>query len=249
VYKTLHSASYAGLKQWTEAMMDAKECIRLNPEFMKGYYRLATAQLELEDYDAAQATIKQGLSLEANNSQLLKVLKNIKQAKKAASNKAMATTTANGGVTAGVNTTNTINGATSKLDDATRQEVYDLQVQHAQTTKEYNTVQANLTKIQREFNIQELTHRELSNDALQSEPVEEGTTSTSTTTSVRAYYRTIGKVFYKSTKDGVLEHLQSNMDERQKKQVEMKQKLEYLERRLKSQQQNIQELIGSAMES
>ena len=58
-------------------MEDAKECIRLLPQFVKGYYRLATAQLALEEYDAAQATIKQGLVMDANNAPLLKLLTTI----------------------------------------------------------------------------------------------------------------------------------------------------------------------------
>jgi chaperonin cofactor prefoldin len=214
-----HSACYAGLKQWKEAAQDAKECIRLNPEFMKGYYRLATTQLEMEEYEMAQATIKQGLTLDANNSQLLKVLRSIKQAKKAADNASNAKQkqadfslpTANG-----------------RLDTAASRELYDLQVQHSQTVREYNTAQANLTKSQREHKMQEITHKEL-----QEQPAES------------ACYRTIGKVFVKSTRGNVLDHIQSNMDLQQKKQADMTQKLDYLERRIKSQQQNMQELVSS----
>jgi len=76
------SASYAGLKEWSKAAEDAKECIKLSPDFIKGYYRLATAQLEVEEYDQAEATINQGLLLEANNPQLSKILRSIKQKKK-----------------------------------------------------------------------------------------------------------------------------------------------------------------------
>lgn len=196
---------------------------------MKGYYRLATAQLEQEEYDSAQATIKQGLALDANNSQLLKVLRNIKQAKKAASNKAAAA------LSNGTKSNGLSNGATpftnGKLDLATSRELYDLQVQHAQTTKELNTVQANLTKAQREYKMQQLTHTQLKD-----QPEE------------KSYYRSIGKIFFKSTRDQVLDHLQQNMEERQKKEGDLKQKMDYLERRIKSQQQNMQELTSSANE-
>ena len=134
--KLTYSACYAGLEEWAKAVEDSKECIRLDPKFMKGYYRLATAQLELKDYDMALATIKQGLSLDANNAQLLKVMRNIKYAKRAATT---------------VPETNE-----KKLDIATSQELHDLQLQHAETTREYNKVQANLSKLQREHKINQI---------------------------------------------------------------------------------------------
>jgi chaperonin cofactor prefoldin len=196
------------LKDWAKAVEDSKECIRVNPQFVKGYYRLATAQLELEDYDLARATIKQGLALDANNNQLLKVLRSIKQAKKAA--------------------TTAVYAPQKKLDTATSRELYDLQVQHSQTTREYNTVQANLTKTQREHRMHQVTLGEL-----EASPSSGG------------YYRTIGKMFIKSTRDHVLDHLKSNMEDEQKKESDLTQKMEYLERRSKSQEQNMQELASS----
>jgi chaperonin cofactor prefoldin len=204
----LLSASYAGMKDWTKAAEDAKECIRLNPEFVKGYYRLATAQLEMEEFDLAQATIKQGLTLDANNAQLLKVLKTIKQAKKA--------------------TSNTVSTTERKLDTATSRELQDLQVQHSQTAREYNTVQANQNKTQREHKMNKITL-----DELDANP------------SHGAYFRSTGKIFVKSTRDRVVDHLKSNVEDQQKLDLDLTQKLEYLERRIKSQQKNIQELASS----
>jgi chaperonin cofactor prefoldin len=204
----LVSASYAGLKDWAKAVEDAKECIRLNPQFMKGFYRLATAQLELDDFTEAQATIKQGLALDANNSQLLKVLRTIKQAKKAANTAAIA--------------------PQKNPDSATSRELYDLQVQHSQTTREFNTVQANLAKTQREHRVNQITLGELDENP-----------------SVGAYYRSIGKMFVKSTRERVLEHLKSSFDDQQKKESDLKQKMEYLGRRIKTQRQNMEELVAT----
>ena len=196
------------MKDWVKAVEDAKDCIRLNPQFVKGYYRLAIAQLELEDYDLAQATIKQGLALDANNNQLLKVLRTIKQKKKAA--------------------TTAVYAPQKKLDTATSRELRDLQVQNFQTSKEYNAVQANLGKTQREFKMYKVTL-----DELEANP------------STGGYYRSIGKIFMKSTRDRVLEHLKSTMEGEQKKEIDLTQKMEYLERRIKSQEQNMQELVSS----
>jgi chaperonin cofactor prefoldin len=205
------------LQQWTEAAADAKDCIKLDPTFMKGYYRLATAQLELEDYDAAQATVKQGLTLDANNTPLLKVLKSIKQKEKAATKEA--------------NQNQVVGGAHSKMDSAASREMYDLQVQHAQTSREHNMVQANLQKTQREFKMNEITRQEL-----EASPSEGD------------YFRSIGKIFIKSSRERVMDHLKTNMDDHQKKEADMTQKLDYLKGRVKSQQQNMEELAASSAE-
>jgi chaperonin cofactor prefoldin len=206
------------LQQWTEAAADAKDCIKLDPTFTKGYYRLATAQLELEEYDAAKATVKQGLTLDANNTPLLKVLKIIKQKEKAATKEA--------------NQKQLVGGVpSSKMDSAASREMYDLQVQHTQTSREHNMVQANLQKTQREFKMNEITRQEL-----EASPSEGD------------YFRSIGKIFIKSSRDLVMENLKSNMEDHQKKEVDMTQKLDYLKARVKSQQQNMEELAASSAE-
>jgi len=48
VFFSNRSACYAGKKEWSAAAEDAKECMKLDPTFLKGYYRLATAQCEME---------------------------------------------------------------------------------------------------------------------------------------------------------------------------------------------------------
>ena len=82
-----NSASYGGIKDWENAVIDAKECIRLDPTFIKGYYRLALAMTEQKDWDKALATIKQGLAVDGNNPQLLKQMQQVKLAKNKASKK------------------------------------------------------------------------------------------------------------------------------------------------------------------
>lgn len=201
------SASYAGLEQWGEAVDDAKECIKLDPGFMKGYYRLATAQLAMKDYDAAMASIKQGLSLDANNSQLLKLMRNIKEAQR----------------TKSVHTTDE-----SKLDVATSQELYDLQMQLAETTREYNRVQANLSSLQRDHRVNQITLRELE-----------------TNPSDGAHFRNVGKIFVKRPRENVFEHLKGVIEGQGKKQADLSQKMQLLEKRLQSQKQNVQE-VGAA---
>merc|ERR1719232_1294059 len=55
VYFSNRSACYASKKQWKASAEDAEECIRLNPSFVKGYYRLASAQIEMNELDEAQS--------------------------------------------------------------------------------------------------------------------------------------------------------------------------------------------------
>ncbi len=209
------SASHAGLKDWESAIKDAKECVRLNPEFIKGYYRLATAQLESKDYDAAEATIKQGLGLDANHTQLTKLLRNVKLYRKAA-----AAPTASSAATAG--------NANRQLDTATTRELYDLQIQYGNTAREYNTVKANLNKAVREEKMYGLTLSEVKEN-----PSVSGD-----------YFRSVGKLFLRSSQSDILQHLENNIEGQKKKQQELTGKSEYLEKRLKSQQLNMRELAG-----
>jgi tetratricopeptide (TPR) repeat protein len=70
------------LEQWKQAADDAKECIRLDPNFVKGYYRSAVAQIALGEHDSAIATIRQGLVVDNNNLPLTKLLRKAQQQKK-----------------------------------------------------------------------------------------------------------------------------------------------------------------------
>jgi len=191
---------------------DAKECIRLDPAFVKGYYRLAAAQIELKDHDGAIATIRQGLAIDANNSQLTKQMRIVQQQKKVALAKAQAP----------------VVSAAGQLDAATARELQELQVQYSQSNRELNTVQASLVKTQREHKVAEITTQEL-------QEIPEDTRC----------YRSIGKMFLRSSKKGVLNHLNAAMENHKTMEADMTKKMEYLERQMKSQRQNIEELVAS----
>jgi chaperonin cofactor prefoldin len=211
------SASHAGLEEWSKAADDAKECVRLAPNFVKGYYRLAVALIELKDLDKAAATIQQGLRVDPNNPQLSKQLRAVRQLKKAVSS--------GHGVPSA---SNALSHALPrhKLDDSTARELQDLQNQYAQTSREMGAVQANLNTIQQESRIAELTKGEL-------EPIDGSTQC----------YRQIGKLFLRSSKDQVVQHLDEQLEDHKKKEKDLTSKMDYLERRLKSQKQNIDEIV------
>lgn len=195
VFFSNRAASHGGKADWKASADDAKECIRLDPAFIKGYYRLAAAQMELKDFDAALGTIRQGLALDKDNSQLLKQQRTVKHLKKEATKPRPA----NGGAV--------MPTSGKQLDAATHRELQDLQLQYNQANREFNTVNANLVKTQREYHINELTKTEL--DEL---PVEANC------------YRSIGKMFMKSSKPGVIEHLEKRMEDQKKKEADMTQK-------------------------
>lgn len=224
IFFSNRSASHSGLQEWDQAIKDSKECIRLKPEFIKGYYRLATAQMETKSYDAAEATIRQGLALEAENTQLVRVLRSVKLHKKAtaAALSPNNTNTSSTAVTAGASSSN----SRRQLDTATQRELHDLQLQYGASAREYNSVEANLNKASKEEKIYSITLSEVENN-----PSASGN-----------YFRCVGKLFLRSTKPEVLDHLQSNIESQKKTQKELSGKREYLEKRLRSQQMNMKEL-------
>lgn len=79
-YWSNRSASYAGLNDWENAANDAAECIKANKGFVKGYFRLALAQKNLKQYDAAVETIKKGLTVDFGNADLKSMRKEIDDA-------------------------------------------------------------------------------------------------------------------------------------------------------------------------
>lgn len=192
----------------------------MNPEFLKGYYRLATAQTELKDYTAALKVIESGLKMDAQHPQLLKLRTVIERQQKLAASAAEQNSQLAAAADAGV-----------QLDDATRKELEDLQEQYTRTAREHGTVQAQLASAQRQVKISELTSNELADVADDAK-----------------CYRSVGKAFLRTwdNKAQVMEHLDKQKTNFGKQETDLMQKMEYLERRLNSQRQNIEELISNA---
>ena len=68
--KTLYAnraACHLALGDWRSAHDDAEECVKLDPTFVKGYFRLAHASRMLGQHDAALGAAKKGLDLEPNS--------------------------------------------------------------------------------------------------------------------------------------------------------------------------------------
>ena len=225
MYQNHISACYGGKKDWESAAKDAKECIKVNPSFIKGYYRLANAQSEQDEFDAGLATIKQGLAIEPDNAQLQKQMRQIK-AKRSSMRRtenasaAPPSTAMPGGVAPYRN-----------LDSSISKEVMDLQQQLQATAKEYRIVKANITKAQNGKRSADITKGEL-------EKMPQGTDA--------KMYRGVGKMFMLTSRLAVMSHLDESIEKDGKEEKDLTAKLAYLEKRLKSQQQNIQELTKTA---
>lgn len=222
VYYSNRSACHGGKQEWATAAQDAKECIKTNPSFIKGYYRLANAQSEQNDCDAALATIKQGLAIDAENPQLQKQMRQVK-AKRAALRRAEQA--AHGAPPAGAVAPH------RPLDPAASKEVRDLQLQLIATTKEYRMAKAHLARAQNAKRSHEITRAEVDHLPQDAEP---------------KMYRGVGKMFMRTSRADLVGHLEATVAKEGKAEKDLAAKLDYLERRMKSQQQNIVELTTAA---
>jgi len=83
VYYSNRSVAYGMNKEWEKAKEDAEVCIGKDKTFIKGYFRLCNALLELKDLDGAIATLQNGLSVDPHHSDLKRKLREL-NAKKTA---------------------------------------------------------------------------------------------------------------------------------------------------------------------
>ncbi|CAM9131892.1 unnamed protein product [Phaeothamnion confervicola] len=156
LYYSNRSACYASMNQQENAAADAEECIRLNPDFVKGYYRLSTAQLELNDFQGALETVQRGLKrdvvvtisplfifLTIDNADLQRQLRLVRAKTAASSSSARK------------------GSGTVQVDRQTMEEYQELNEQLVQTGRELAEVQAHLQACQREKRRSVLTRQEI----------------------------------------------------------------------------------------
>ena len=75
VFYSNRSAAYMKLDSISKALKDGEMCLKLAPNWGKGYNRLGVAQQGLKRYDAALVTFRHGLELEPSSSALQAALK------------------------------------------------------------------------------------------------------------------------------------------------------------------------------
>ena len=114
-------------------------------------------------------------------------------------------------------------GGAGGFSDANK-ELMDLQNQYRKSVNDYNLVQ---TSIQHSDKVMKMNKITL--DELEGVPSDEN----------RKMYTGIGKAFLMQTRDEVFDDLNDDMKDAEKKMEDLKQKKEYLERRMESQKKNI----------
>ena len=70
IYYSNRSAVYLKLKKYHNALADARFCIELAPNFVKGFYRKGVALSNLNKHTAASVAFTAGLEIEPNNQAL-----------------------------------------------------------------------------------------------------------------------------------------------------------------------------------
>lgn len=81
VFFSNRSACYASLENYDKALEDGAECVRLKPDWPKGYTRKGLAEYFLQKYDDAAETYKAGLKLAPEDATLKEGLKKAMDAK------------------------------------------------------------------------------------------------------------------------------------------------------------------------
>jgi len=74
------SACYAALERWEEAAEDGRQCIILDKNFVKGYFRQALGYQNMGNLDAASEAVKRGLGIDSTNADLKKMSKELDEA-------------------------------------------------------------------------------------------------------------------------------------------------------------------------
>ncbi|CDJ59270.1 hypothetical protein, conserved, partial [Eimeria maxima] len=73
------SGAYASLKNFEQALKDAETCVKLKPDWAKGYSRKGLAEFNLGRLREAEATYKKGLSIDPENASLKAALAEVQQ--------------------------------------------------------------------------------------------------------------------------------------------------------------------------
>lgn len=82
VYYSNRCACYTSLNQLDKALKDAEECVKVKPDWSKGYYRLGNTLALLHRYEEAQTALQKGAKVDPANADITNRLKEVEAALK-----------------------------------------------------------------------------------------------------------------------------------------------------------------------
>lgn len=141
VYYSNRSACYFSKKQYREALADAMQCVDKDSKFIKGYLRLASAQMELGLFDDAEVCLRAALTLEPGNELIPRKIKELK------TKRATATTASRKPL--------------KQLNEEQRKELMDLQEQTNAYHRDLRGVQNRLLSLDRETRTAQVTAKQI----------------------------------------------------------------------------------------
>lgn len=141
LFKSLNdcSACYALKGQWDKVIEDATACISKDNKFIKGYYRLVSAYLELGRLSEAEVTLNTALRIDPKNEMILKQVKQLREK------------TSGGGK----------KKPQKKLTEEQLKEVYELQDQLNTHQRDLNGVKSRISTVQRETRALQVTEGQI----------------------------------------------------------------------------------------
>lgn len=77
------AACYEKIRNYTEMEKAARECIRADKNFVKGYFRLATAQKAMNNFGECIKSLESGLAIQASNPDLKRMKKEVVELQRA----------------------------------------------------------------------------------------------------------------------------------------------------------------------
>ena len=203
-------------KKYDAAIEDARECLKVGPpDFVKGYYRLANAQLGLGLVDEALASVKKGLAIEEDNVELKKLTRIIKAKKTKGEKKPTTTTKTESG------------GGSSRLTAEKQREIADLAQTLRSHEKEKNQVAIRTQMCRREIARSQLTSTEIA-DLPDESPV----------------YRAVGKIFLESSKAAVLDALHTEKSNAEQRASSLTARATFLDREIQSKEAELKAIAG-----
>jgi len=144
IYYSNRSACFAGKQLWKESMIDAEVSLLKDPSFIKAYYRLSIAQLELKLYDDAIQTLQTGLTKDPENDLLAKQVRIVRQKRTLAQ-------------------TSSLTSNKKQLTETQKKEIVSLQDQTAIYSRDLKNVQLSIQSLQREARMTQATKLQIEN--------------------------------------------------------------------------------------